>query len=167
MKNILLFLFIAVTFIGCGSGYQSMLSSDITSKIPNGANKVIITTGVTSDSLFNEVFSLLTDQNFRIATENKGLGYLSTEGKKIWESIFLRMSIKISRTNNGSKLIAFGESMLDASTMSTINSIYGTNIAPEWKITSRRDDGKIEVAYEKMILILQKITHERIEFVKE
>lgn len=171
MKNIIVVLFFSIYFIGCmPPPYQSILSPQLNSKIPNGADKVVLSSALPTDSLFNEVFSVLTEQNFRISSENKSIGYLSTEGKDIGSGTYMRMSIKITKTENGSKLVGSAEWMPDAVTLATANAIFGAHLTQEWGIASRSNVGKPDFVFEKMVLILQRITNiniNSIEFIKD
>lgn len=103
---------------------------------------MVVSSALTADSLFNEVFSVLTDQNFGISSENKSIGYLRTEGKDIGSGTYMRMSIKITKTENGSKLVGSAEWMPDAVTISNVNAIFGAHLTQEWGIASCSNTGK-------------------------
>lgn len=167
MKKYFLLLIISILFASCSPSYQSILPKETQTLIPIGANKVILYSDLTSDSLFNEVLNTLINENIRIVNENKNIGYISTEGKHIDGGTLLRMNIRIYKNNNKANLSSSAEWMADAETMSTVNAIFGTSLQQEWKPASREDVGKPDYAYEKMIEIIQKIPHSKIEFIKE
>lgn len=167
MKKYLILLLISILFASCSPSYQSILPKETQSLIPPNANKVILYSDFSSDSLFNEALNVLINENIRIVNENKELGYISTEGKHIGEGTLLRMNIRITKIKDVSTLSSSSEWMADAETMSTVNAIFGTSLQQEWKPASREDIGKTDYAYEKMIEIIQKIPHTKIEFVKE
>lgn len=167
MKKYLLLFIISVLLIGCSPSYQSILSKETQSLIPPGANKVILYSDFSSDSLFNVVLNILINENIRIVNENKDIGYISTEGKHVGSGTLLRMNIRIYKNSNKSNLSSSAEWMADAETMSTVNAIFGTSLKREWKPASIENVGKPDYAYERMIEIIQKIPHTKIEFIKE
>lgn len=167
MKKHILFLVLSILVIGCSPSYQSILPKETQLLIPTGANKVILYSNVPSDSLFNEVLNTLINENIRIVNENKDIGYISTEGKHVGGGTLLRMNIRIYKNSNISNLSSSAEWMADAETMSTVNAVFGTNLQQEWKPASRENVGKPDYAYEKMIEIIEKIPHSKIDFIKE
>lgn len=167
MKNYFVLFIITISFISCSPSYQSILPEETQLQIPLKATKVILKSDFTADSLFAETLNLLIKENFRITNENKSIGYISTEGKKVSEVLFLRLNIKINKINDHSTLIASAESMLDAASYSLANSIWGTNLQQEWHPVFSNGYGNPNFPYEKLVEIIQKIPHDKMLFVKD
>lgn len=150
-----IFLFVSLLSINC---YYSDLPKEKLKTVPKDANKIILVFDMPKDSLFILVSDFLTNNNYRIYSHDKEVGFINTDSKSIPHNMNLRLNLMISQKGEHSELSCKGEWNLAESTNE------------QDKIWRKADMSKgtfWKIGYENMVIDMGKLPYKEIHYVKE
>jgi hypothetical protein len=106
MKN--LWMAVAAMVVS-GCVQQSFIPEDQAVRIPANADKVVAYSAQPPQDLYAALYKTLILDGHRIAAENKDMMTLLTEGKDIGESVTVRLTVVVEKTDAGSKATLRGD----------------------------------------------------------
>lgn len=153
MKYLFLLLFSLIS-VNCNF---SILPKTTQAKIPPDANKVILTFDMPEDSLFHFITDFILKENYRINSYDKEIGFFNTDSKSIGSGMNLRLNMKITKNGEGTDLSFKGEWIMDST----------SDQNPVWRQAARTWEPFSKLAYERMVIEIQKLPYKYIQYIKE
>lgn len=150
-------LVLAAVLIGCVS--QDFIPADQAVRIPANADKVVAYSAQTPQDLYAAVYKALILDGHRIAAENKDMMTLSTEGKDIGESVTVRLTVVVEKTDAGSRAILRGDWRLGQMGQMWVNSALGVSTNADWMAAAwKADEPRSKRAFSYMTSVAKKVS---------
>jgi hypothetical protein len=167
-KSILLGIILSLLISSCGSildiATVTGVKEESLNTIPKGARTiVVIKPGVSADSLYEELFTVLLSRGHRILKEDKVRHYITTEGKDIGMSTLQRMTLVITDFGSNATLKINSEWKAGAEASLMASGISGLNYNADWA-SATWEISKLGIAFAEGLAVAQGIKNSSITF---
>ncbi len=155
---------ILIFIIGCATVNQ-FVPLEITKDIPQGTKKIIILKNVTAENLYKEIYLLTIKEGFGVLNDNVELKSITTDVKDVEADTFLKMSIIVESTENGSKATITGKWQYGPQSQAFQQALVGYTTTPQWSDAEwKGSSDKCSMALAKMVVFAKEIPDSNINY---
>ena len=146
------FLALSLLIAGCAS---SGMSTERQSEIPDGANAVVLESEKPPDQLYRAAYRHLRQSGFSMDESNEEMRSLTTAQNNAGESkLPITIDLFVEEKGSGSELTARADVLISSSLGWADARMAASN-------------AKVTVAYEELVLLMEEIPHQTLQYVEE
>jgi len=167
----LITIILSAFLLSCGGiDTTHLISEEKAGKIPEQAKKVVLTSSQSPDEAYNSVMNLIEEKEITTQWENEGNRAVATEQYAVDQQAVVRMEIKVTETDNGSKITSTGEysgKLVQNEGVQVADALTsGDRADSEWKECTWSYPRLNKRAFAGMVKFMDQLPHESISYEK-
>jgi len=168
IKRIAISIFVSIFLQSCISVSNISKNSGVNQRqltnIPKGTKVINVEKdNITTDSLYEEVYSILLLRGHRIFKDDKQRHYITTEGKAVGEATLQRMTLVVSENGNSINLEIRTEWKPGMEATMMASAVSGIPVSSDWAI-AKWEISRLGISFAESVAIANKIKGGRVSY---
>jgi len=161
---ILLMAAACLIIIGCATTIE-LIDPEAAAQIPDGAKKVLVSSSMSADSLYQSLYATAVREGFGIKSSNNEMRSFSTEAKDVGGDTYLRMNVIVELKDSISLATINGQWQFGEATQAMQRVLVGYDTTPTWEDAYWAGAGtKYRMAFAAMVKYAKQIPEIRLEY---